>query len=390
MLQRWRCELSSLSAEAREQHLSWMFWHRCAGQGLLSHISSQKQPRVPTSDEDESRDEGAACSRQSPLRAPTTPEEDLGAAKRCDTTTSESEAPLDIALGAKSSMRVSQPCSEHVSKKRRRYGDGQPRHGRLSVKLMGQGVCVKAAKALIGIGLGRLYRIKDGLADGRCDGTRRLRGPRGVALNATKMPSVLCFLWRLYHAVGEGMPDRFAFKRNDAKTRVLEHTEGPDGVESLVVKDGDSEQEEDSASCSESEGPLRDLEEETRAVTAAVLYAEGARLPPEAALNGPGMPGGPLRFLPPTRRLHLYWEFQAWCQTHGRPAASFYTFSRAFNTGRTKLRIRKAGQHAVCDTCIQLKLAIRAATFPSERQEAIESYTHHVYDQWLDRQVYAH
>ena len=44
----------------------------------------------------------------------------------------------------------------------------------------------------------------------------------------------------------------------------------------------------------------------------------------------------------------------------------------------------------MCDTCIQLKIGIRKATFPNERLAAIEAYTHHVYDQWLDRQVYAH
>jgi hypothetical protein len=86
----------------------------------------------------------------------------------------------------------------------------------------------------------------------------------------------------------------------------------------------------------------------------------------------------------------LYWEYQAWCTVKGCPPASFHTFLRAFQAGRSKLRIRKAGQHAVCDTCIQLKKDIRKATFPSERQAAIEAYTHHVYEQWLDRQVYAH
>jgi hypothetical protein len=399
-LQRWRQELRSLSKDAREQQLRWMFWHRGAisdskapqKQQLPLGDMDQQPVRDPTTDEDDesniSTTKGFAIKR---ARAPTTSEEDVDAVERCDTTSSESDAPLDIALGAKSSEHVTKPL-DRIAKQRRCYGDGHPRQGRFSVNLMGHSVCVKAAKALIGTGFGQLYRIKDGLADGRCDGTRRVRGS-GVALNATKMPCVLSFLWQLYHSVGEGMPDRFSFKRNDAKTRVLKDDEGPEG--SLRDEPGSCSESEgplrkDSSSCSESEGPLRDLEEETRTVTAAVLYAESARLPPEAALNGPGMPGGPLRFLPPTRRVHLYWEYQAWCQAKGRPPASFSTFLRAFQAGRSKLRIRKAGQHAVCDTCIQLKKAIRKATFPGERQAAIEAYTHHVYDQWLDRQVYAH
>jgi hypothetical protein len=393
-LQRWRQELRSLSQDAREQQLRWMFWHR----GAISDSKAPQQQhlplrdvdpqpvRDPTTDEDDKSDTPAtkrvAIKR---ARVSTTPEEDMGAAERCDTTSEESDAPLDITRGVKSSEPL-----DHTAKPldRRRYGDGHARQGRFSVNLMGHSVCVKAAKALIGIGFSQLYRIKDGLADGRCDGTRRVQGS-GITCNATKMPSVLSFLWQLYHSVGEGMPDRFRFKRNDAKTRVLED-DGPEGLREEAGSESEDPLQKDSSSCSESEGPLRDLEEETRCVTAAVLYAESARLPPEAALHGPGMPGGPLRFLPPTRRLHLYWEYQAWCKAKDQPPASFHTFLRAFQSGRSKLRIRKAGQHAVCDTCIQLKKDIRKATFPGDRQAAIEAYTHHVYDQWLDRQVYAH
>ena len=402
-LQRWRLELRSLSKDAREQQLRWMFWHRGAisdgeapqQQQLLLRKVDPQLVRDPTTDEDDESDTPAtkrvAIKR---ARVPTTSEEDVDAPKRCDTTSEESDAPLDITRGINPSEpldRIAKPL-DRIAMQLRRYGDGHPRQGRFSVNLMGHSVCVKAAKALIGVGMGRLYRIKDGLADGRCDGTRRVRGS-GIALNATKMTSVLSFLWRLYHSVGEGMPDRFCFKRNDAKTRVLVDDTGPEGSlreEAGSGSESDDPLRKDSSSCSEAEGPLRDLEEETRCVTAAVLYAESARLPPEAALHGPGMLGGPLRFLPPTRRQHLYWEYQAWCKAKDCPPASFNTFLRAFQSGRSKLRIRKAGQHAVCDTCIQLKIGIRKATFPNERLAAIEAYTHHVYDQWLDRQVYAH
>ena len=105
---------------------------------------------------------------------------------------------------------------------------------------------------------------------------------------------------------------------------------------------------------------------------------------------GPGMLGGPLRFLPPGRKVHLYWEFCAWCTSQGLgAAASFHTFLRAFSKCRDKLRIRKAGTHAVCDTCASLKRAIRVTSkSPKARQHSMEAYTKHILDQWLDRQVY--
>ena len=290
-LQRWRQELRSLSQDAREQQLRWMFWHR----GAISDSKAPQQQhlplrdvdpqpvRDPTTDEDDKSDTPAtkrvAIKR---ARVSTTPEEDMGAAERCDTTSEESDAPLDITRGVKSSEPL-----DHTAKPldRRRYGDGHARQGRFSVNLMGHSVCVKAAKALIGIGFSQLYRIKDGLADGRCDGTRRVQGS-GITCNATKMPSVLSFLWQLYPSVGEGMADRFRFKRNDAKTRVLEDDNGPKGS----CSESKDPLRKDSSSCSESEGPLWDLEEKTRCVTATVQWT---------------------RSRPPTRRLHMYWEYHA-------------------------------------------------------------------------------
>lgn len=131
-------------------------------------------------------------------------------------------------------------------------------------------------------------------------------------------------------------------------------------------------------------------EEEERAIAAAALYAETSRAPSETIRLGPGMVAGPLRFLPPQKRIHLYWEYVGWCEKEAAEAASFQTFLRAFAASRDKLRIRKAGAHATCDQCLALKKAIRSATFPQARQHAVERYTEHILLQWLDRQVYWH
>jgi len=328
-LLQWRREFEAMPLAAREQHLSWMFWHQGAGQGLLGQGAQQAAAaKATTSDEGE---------EALPVRCPTTDKDDTvpnppGLLKRkrphevrCATSESESESAMDIA-----------PCGGGVSArgqptrpKPQRYGSGRPRQGRFSVTLLGHAVCLRAAKALVGVGQSRLRRIKSGVADGRRDGAKRLRGPGGLPLNAPMMTSVLRFLWRLYHSVGEGMPDKFSFKRRDVRTLVVE----PIGASGPLVE---AEEDPDPAflsasmglseSCSESDHDRRDVEEEERAITAAALYAETARLPPEAASCVPGMLRGPLRFLPPTRRVHVYWEYVAWCGQHDFKAASFHTF----------------------------------------------------------------
>ena len=125
-----------------------------------------------------------------------------------------------------------------------------------------------------------------------------------------------------------------------------------------------------------------------RAIVGSALYAETRRMPAEAVQAGHGMTLCPLRFLPPQQRVHVYWEYVAWCNSQETKAASLHTFLRAFEACREKLRIRKAGTHAVCDTCVALKASVRSARFPAARQAAIEEYTKHVLSQWLDRQVY--
>jgi len=123
------------------------------------------------------------------------------------------------------------------------------------------------------------------------------------------------------------------------------------------------------------------------------LYAETSRRPEETIRLGPGMVAGPLRFLPPQKRIHLYWEYVGWCragQTAVSEPACLNTFLRALAGSREKLRIRKAGTHAICDQCLALKRAIRSATFPQARHLAVERYMEHVLVQWQDRQVYWH
>jgi len=131
-------------------------------------------------------------------------------------------------------------------------------------------------------------------------------------------------------------------------------------------------------------------DDEARAIAGHSMLIESVRNPSEAALVGPGMFTGPLRFLPPCKRVHLYWEYSVWATAAAMPVASLHTFLKAFGMCHKCLRIRKIGQHVVCHTCTIFKKMLGKARFPQERQSILEEYTTHILKQWMDRQVYGH
>ena len=410
-IKQWRQEFAALPSNAcRDQQLCYMFWHAAPHPGILdatsdtpssdSHSSSTKRarasfvkaPRSDTDTVDESSNPPTHRAKtqvqQSGWHSPTSSVEEsaVPGPQRVSTSSSGTESePLDVADGH-AALEDTLPAKQQEQK--RKYNDGAARHAKRSIQFLDQAICIKAAQFFVGVGNQRLYRIKHGRVDGRTDRVRRTQGPGGISLQARQMPLVLRFLWRLYHSAGEGMPDRFSFERRDCRTLALSFSGAckrgacHQGGRTIMLGP-DSKEGEDATGEAQ-------LEEEERAITAAVLYAENTRLPPEATVVGPGMLGGPLRFLPPGKKVHLYWEFCAWCTSQGLgAAASFHTFLRAFSKCRDKLRIRKAGTHAVCDTCASLKRAIRVTSkSPKARQHSMEAYTKHILDQWLDRQVY--
>jgi hypothetical protein len=176
----------------------------------------------------------------------------------------------------------------------------------------------------------------------------------------------------------------------DAKTLVVDATgaKKPGAKTETAAKTVTDDNDSDDSDLD----PQQQAEDQERAIAAAALYAETSMAPSQSIQYGPGMLNGPLRFLPPQKRIHLYWEYVGWCQaseTKGQPA-SLNTFLRAYRAGSNKLRIRKAGTHALCDKCLALKQAIRGALCPNARKEAMERYTEHILRQWLDRQIYWH
>ena len=88
----------------------------------------------------------------------------------------------------------------------------RPRRSRWAIHFMGHTVCTKAAMTLMRVGTERLARVMDGRPDGRRD---RPHVPGKMTT------SVWRFLWRLYHSVAEGMPDKFNFASQDAQTMIV-------------------------------------------------------------------------------------------------------------------------------------------------------------------------
>ena len=157
-----------------------------------------------------------------PQRIDTSSEADSNG--RVNTSTDpSSDSDLDIAAPAavvglaKGAPVKAAPARAATALPRRPYNAGRARQAKHSVTFLGKRVCFHAARDFVGVGLTRLYRLKDGHIDGRSDSTKRARGPMGLAPQAAKAASVLRFLWAQYHSVGQGMPDKFTFERPDLR-----------------------------------------------------------------------------------------------------------------------------------------------------------------------------
>lgn len=273
-IRRWRAKFHALpDSKVKDRELSWIFWRSGPGSGRADGVAPAGQPvRIDTSSSGEEEvDEQAVLAphsvepkcRSAAPKGKARPAAKVGsrAAKaeakaqaatkakakaatkakakattkakakakpaalppRIDTSSSEAESTGrintspspsgDSDLDIVPAGAAAGPAEAAPAQLRRPYNAGRPRQPKHMVKFLGKPVCFQAARDLVGVGWAHLYRLKDGRIDGRSDGTKRAKGPLGLAPQATAMPSVLRFLWQLYHSVGEGMPDKFAFER---------------------------------------------------------------------------------------------------------------------------------------------------------------------------------
>lgn len=184
-----------------------------------------------------------------------------------------------------------------------------------------------------------------------------------VDANLSKVGVVL-FFWFLYHCCAEPLPTTFTTPRRAGK-------EAP-------FLD----------SCRDEDFSLRVV---NKFVEGLNTYCEN----PDLLNIGPGSFAGSRRHLPHTSRTELYWEYRAAVRSGGtEDAASYSQFLKVANkilgprSFGSHLGIRKVCQHGSCNTCFDMKTAIRNAKTAAERSDAYTAYSHHLLAQWLDRQIY--
>lgn len=353
----WHRQWRNMTRVEQDVHLLWIF----QADPHSNTAPMAPDERIPTSsDDDDSKDMGEPPCKKPRSHSP------MVHVERVPTSSDEgSDEGDDGDMG------------EPLCKKpRSQYNAGKPRRDAFSICFLGHGMCKAAARFLMRVGDDRIERVRNGIMDGRRD---RPHAPGKM------MTSVWRFLWTLYHTVGEGMPDKFNFEMRDAKTLVLAarrtlKRKGPDPLPIMP--------DEIDTFTTSTFNIVDDDEEQVRAIANHATYVVSQQHPADSALVGPTMFRGPLRFLPPGKRVHLYWEYVGWAECSNMPSASFHTFLRAFGQCRQVLRIRNCGNHAVCSKCATFKKQLSKARFPQDRRSILEEYTAHIVNQWLDRQVY--
>ena len=364
----WHLQWRNLTRDEQDVHLLWIF-QADPHSNAATVVPDERIPTSPddddgSDDDDDDGDMGEPL-RKKPLarspmarveRIPTSPDDDDGS-DGDDDDDGDMEEPL-------------------CKKPRSQYNAGKPRRDAFSICFLGHGVCKAAARFLMRVGDDRIERVRSGIMDGRRD---RPHAPGKMTT------SVWRFLWTLYHTVGEGMPDKFNFEMQDAKTLVLaaRKTLKRKGPNPLPIMP-----EEIDTHTISTFSIVEEEEQQVRAIANHAMYVVSQQHPADSALIGPTMFRGPLRFLPPGKRVHLYWEYVGWAESSIMPAASWHTFLRAFGQCRQVLRIRNCGNHAVCSKCATFKKQLSKARFPKDRKSILEEYTAHIVNQWLDRQVY--
>ena len=195
----------------------------------------------------------------------------------------------------------------------------------------------------------------------------------------------------MYHQVAEGLPDKFVFdkvSRNTATVDIAPVRKRQAQAQVGLTK-AESEAE---GQCVDTDTDVEDAaEREDRVISGIAMSVAATSAADVKATIGPGVNQGPLRFLPPGRKMHVWWEYRHMQQQAGLPVASFNTFLRAMRQMNMAglLRVRNVGHHAKCSMCEGYKKDLRQGSLSIQARERIlELYTTHIVAQWQDRQIY--
>jgi len=343
-----RAALRAIDAVEQQLHIGWMF---C---GQSSRMFERVQHWVGGG--------GRLCLCAEPLLAVSDTDEVLP----------DSDSDTNVA----NLLHVSGSSEEEATPKgaKRTYRSTRRRaHSRVNT-FLGLPVCLYALARLLAIGTSLIENIRAGIhACHRGKGNTHVKHPLiNVSISRRPdgmvWPSVLAFLWTVYHSAAEGLP---------TKHIQMQEIQGGSGMrvalEDALVSDTSSDDEEDLGETS------------ARCIRKKILDLQAM----ETISVGPGTLEGPRRYLQHGHATHLFWEYQALQRARQQPVASFVTFLRIFHrVFRTHLKFRKKQQHAECTVCSALKLAMTKAISIQERQQLCQVYMTHIWDQWRDRQVY--
>lgn len=243
------------------------------------------------------------------------------------------------------------------------------------IRILGKTVCWKAGARLIGVGQTTLNKLRNGEAiyTQKAKVKAPVHPEFGFAMRgdiAEKWPSIVMFLWLVYHSAAECMPTPNS--THALKPKILQ--------EAAFVED-------------------REPDDITRHVNTFMNSLEKYQSDINIHMIGPGTFRGERRYLQHSSRSELYFEYVAYATSIGddKPA-SHTTFLRV--AGKVLgphersglLKFRKPGEHSKCDVCTRLKKAMRVkrgrGLDPADKDSAIREYSTHVLSQWLDRQVY--
>ena len=260
---------------------------------------------------------------------------------------------------------------------KRKYRHRAGGHAR-SGMFLGLPVCLAALARLLAIGTSVIEKVRHGVTT--CHRGKGRLHPKHPLLNISLLrahsgivwPTVLSFLWLVYHSSAEGLPTQHVLMRD---------IRGKNGVR-VALQDALAE--------GSSSGDRGDSDEEVgRCIRKRILDLQAYESDVETFVAGPGTVEGPRRYLQHGRPVHLYWEYEALQRSRCQPTASFTTFLKIFHrVFGQHLRFRKKLQHAECSVCSSLKQLMAAARTIQERQETSQLYLTHIFDQWRDRQIY--
>jgi hypothetical protein len=203
-------------------------------------------------------------------------------------------------------------------------------------------------------------------------------------------------LWQLWHSAAEGLPTkmirrsqredrstcqfRWVGKRMGARSEQFE--EAVDSESANEVDEPDS-RPDPPKNCGATDPDEADLQAVALALHK-VIEADNVHAVLRASLWDL-----PKRWLPPGKKVWLFWQHVQQCHAHGHPVPSWSTFKHVWKTYfQDKLAFRRITEHVVCTTCEGYKKELRCAVTLSRRLQIAAQYTEHLQMQWQDRTVY--